>query len=76
VGAALPFTGPKLGLAITNITCSSTPLELLKVFFTNLLMLIPVEKTTGIIITNTTVKVMVTQRLKTLLWKKRISFLP
>jgi hypothetical protein len=72
----LSFTGPKLGLAIPNVTCSATPLELLKVFFTDLLMLILVEKTTGIVITTTTVKVMVTQRFKTLLWKKRISFLP
>jgi hypothetical protein len=44
VGAALPFTGPRLGLAIPNITRSSTSLALLKVFFTNLLMLILVEK--------------------------------
>jgi hypothetical protein len=45
VGAALPFTGPKPGLATPNITCSSTPLELLKLFFTYFLMLIIVEET-------------------------------
>jgi hypothetical protein len=45
VSAALPFIGPTPGLAIPNITCSSTPLELLKLFFTNFLMLILVEET-------------------------------
>lgn len=33
VGAALPFTDPTPGLAISNITFSSTHLELLTFFF-------------------------------------------
>jgi hypothetical protein len=44
VGAALPFTGPTPGSATPNITCSSISLQLLKLFFTNLLMLL-VEET-------------------------------
>jgi uncharacterized membrane protein len=40
VGAALLFTVPPPGLAIPNITGSSVPLELLKLFFTNFLLLI------------------------------------
>jgi hypothetical protein len=34
VGAALSFTDQPPGLTIPNITCSSTPLELLKLLFT------------------------------------------
>jgi hypothetical protein len=37
VGATLPFTGPAPGLTVPNITCSSTPLESLKLFFTHFL---------------------------------------
>jgi hypothetical protein len=71
VDVALPLTGPTSRLATPNIICSSTtPLELLKLFFTNLLMLIIVEET------NTKLKVITAQSLKALLWKKCICFLP
>jgi hypothetical protein len=61
VGAALPFTGPTPGSATPNITCSSISLQLLKLFFTNLLMLLLVEETNRYCRQYYDIKVMTTQ---------------
>jgi hypothetical protein len=56
VGAALPFTGPTPGLATPNMTCSSTPLQLPMLFFTNLLCCYLLKKPTGIALSITILK--------------------